>query len=337
MRVFFCVLMLIPVFGIAQDKIITTKADEQQLAKEKVSKEIVTTRSDSAGIKRFTYWEKQNKVSFDFSQLSFVHWNAGGVNSVSGLVAALFNRNYIRDSYFWKNELIGRYGINNQEGQQTRKTDDLIQLNSNFGYRTAENSDWFYSSKLTFTTQATNGYSYPNTAKPISTFFAPAYLFLGVGAEYALKEKQFTVYLSPLTQKSTFVLNQNLADAGAFGVDKATYDINGNLIKHGAKSRHEIGFLLNTQWKKEVYTNIFLENRLNLYADYLNNFGNIDMDWMIKLDMIVNKYVRANVMLHMIYDDNIKAKQEIGGVLTEIGPKLQLKQILGIGVVYEFK
>ena len=337
MRIFFCVLMLIPVLGVAQDKIITTKVDEQEKTKVKVSNEIVTTRSDSAGIKRFTYWEKQNKVSFDFSQLSFVHWNAGGANSVSGLAAAHFNRNYIRDSYFWKNELIGRYGINNQEGQETRKTDDLIQLNSNFGYRTAENSDWFYSSKFTFTTQFTSGYAYPNTTKPISTFFAPAYLFLGVGAEYALKEKQFTLYLSPLTQKSTFVLDQALADAGAFGVDKAIYDAEGVRIRKGANSRTEIGFFINTQWKNEIFKNIILENRLNLYSDYLNKFGNIDVDWMIKTDFVVNKYVRANILMHLIYDDDIKARKEVNGQSTIIGPRIQLKQILGIGVVYEFK
>ncbi|MCC7026186.1 MAG: hypothetical protein IT265_04470 [Saprospiraceae bacterium] len=79
-----------------------------------------------------------------------------------------------------------------------------------------------------------------------------------------------------------------------------------------------------------------LENRLSLYSDYLNNFGNIDVDWQLQVDMIVNEYVKANIGIHMIYDDDIKAKEEVNGEQITVGPKLQLKQALGIGVVYVF-
>lgn len=321
----------------AQEKIITTKAEAEKEASNNNEEKIVTTRTDSSGVKRFSNWEKNNKIAFDFSQMSFSNWNAGGSNSVTGLIATNFTRNYTKDYFNWKNELIFRYGINGQEGRETRKTDDIIQLNSNIGYRTAENSDWYYTSKFSFTTQATDGFAYPNITKPVSSFFAPAYLFLGVGTEYALKEKQFSVYISPLTQKSTFVLYQNLADAGAFGVTKAVYDADGNRIIKGKNSRTEVGFFMNTFWKHEIFKNIVFENRLSLYSDYLNKFGNIDVDWQLKLDFTVNQYVRANILAHIIYDDDIKAKKEVNGVQTTIGPKIQLKQILGIGLVYEFK
>jgi hypothetical protein len=54
------------------------------------------------------------------------------------------------------------------------------------------------------------------------------------------------------------------------------------------------------------------------------------------LDLTVNTHIRTNIGLHIIYDDNIKAKEEIDGVQeATVGPKTQLKQVL-VGAVYEF-
>ncbi len=127
-----------------------------------------------------------------------------------------------------------------------------------------------------------------------------------------------------------------MADQGAFGVNKAIYDENGNLISQGKKSRTELGFLVSSVYKKEVFKNIIVENRLNLYSDYINKFGNIDVDWQMQFDLVVNKYVRANIGAHLIYDDDIKAKEEINNIQVTVGPKVQLKQMLGIGIIYNF-
>lgn len=44
--------------------------------------------------------------------------------------------------------------------------------------------------------------------------------------------------------KNTLVLDQTLANQGAFGVDKAIYDpVTGELIREGKNSRTELGFL----------------------------------------------------------------------------------------------
>ena len=283
-----------------------------------------------------SYWSKENKVGLDISQISFVNWNAGGNNSVSGLLKGQFIRTYTRDNINWKNELIARYGINKQESQEARKTDDQFQINSTFGYRRDTISNWFYAGKFNFNTQFANGYAYPNTDLAISKPFAPAYTFLGVGAEYSRKDLNFNLYLSPLTQKTTMVFDQRLANQGAFGVDKAIYDGFGNLVREGKNIRNETGILITSQWKKEVFENINLETRASLYSDYLNNFGNIDVDWQLQLEMTVNKYVKANLGTHLIYDDDIKLKEEIGGIQVIRGPKVQLKQILGIGLTYSF-
>ena len=281
-------------------------------------------------------WEKKNAVGFDISQIAFMNWSAGGNTSISGLLKGDFSRKYSNQNIKWLNELILRYGVNKQDGVELRKTDDAFQLNSTFGYRKDTVSNWYHSAKFNFNTQFTNGYSYPNTDKAISKPFAPAYLFLGIGAEYVNKEKKYSLYLSPLTQKTTMVLDQTLADQGSFGVDKATYDANGNLISKGKKSKNELGALVSGIHKNEVYKNITLENKLSLYSDYINNFGNIDVDWQMSVDLTVNEYVRANIGSHLLYDDDIKAKEEIDGKQVTLGPKVQLKQLLGVDLVYLF-
>ncbi|MDV6169320.1 DUF3078 domain-containing protein [Flavobacterium sp. DG1-102-2] len=292
---------------------------------------ITTTLPDS-----ITYWERSNTVGFDINQVSFVNWNVGGNNSVAGLIKGAFIRKYVKGNLNWNNELILKYGLNRQEGQGTRKTDDQIELNSTFGYRRDSVSNWYYSAKFNFKTQFANGYNYPNTTNEISGPFSPAYIFLGIGTEYIRKDIGLNLYISPLTDKTTIVTNNTLADQGAFGVTPAVKDADGNIIRGGKNSRTEVGILITNQFKRQIFTNIMLDNRFTFYTDYLNNFGNIDVDWQMQLDLKVNQYVRANVGMHMIYDDDIKNKVERDGVQVTEGPRIQLKQMIGVGLSYTF-
>jgi len=283
-----------------------------------------------------SYWTKKNVVGLDFNQSSFSNWNAGGNNSISGIVKGDFFRKYEKGRILWTSDLKVRYGLNSQDNQEVRKTDDVFALNSTFGYRTSVKSNWYHSAKMTLNTQMANGYSYPNTDNPISSIFAPAYLFAGIGADFKPPNKNFSVYLSPATLKSTFVLNDRLANIGAFGLPGAVYNADGELIKAGRKTRSEFGVLVTNQYKKTIATNVVLDHKISIYTDYLNRFGNIDIDWQLQLEMTVNNSIKATIGAHMIYDDDIKAKREINGVQVESGPRLQFKQLLGIGLTYSF-
>lgn len=301
-----------------------------------VAQPVIRTVKEDPKEKDTTYWIHKNTINFDMTQIAFSNWNAGGNSSISGLLRGTFQKKYTKGKVLWNNELLTRYGINKQEGRELRKTDDQIVLNSNFGYKKSEKSNWYYSGRFNFTSQFVEGFAYPNKDIAISLPFSPAYIFLGIGSEYNIKEKEFNIYMSPLTLKTTLVLNQRLANQGAFGVTPAVLDEFGNVVQNGRRNRTEMGILINNYWKKEIYKNIVYESRLILFADYIDKFGNIDVDWQSQLDMQVNDFVRANITLHMIYDDDTKAKKEIDGQQVTVGPRLQLKQVLGIGVVYEF-
>jgi hypothetical protein len=302
------------------------------------SQKIITTidTPKKPEIDTLSHWVKKNQIGFDISEIAFVNWNAGGTSSISGLLKGKFNRVYTKNNYNWTSELIVRYGLNKQDGIELRKTEDVLQLNSALGYRQDTLSNWYHTAKFNFATQFTDGYSYPNKDISVSRPFAPAYIFLGLGAEYASKNKNKLLYLSPFTSKITMVLDQRLANQGAFGVKKAIYDLDGNLITEGEKSKIELGFLLTGFYKKEIFKNITVEKRLSLYSDYINKFGNIDVDYDLTLELVVNEHVKTNIGLHVIYDDDIKAKEEVNGKQVTVGPKTQLKQVLGVGIVYKF-
>lgn len=281
-----------------------------------------------------SFWKKTNSLGLDINQGTFSNWSAGGYSSVSGIVKGDFNRTYEKGRTMWVNELKVRYGLNKQENVELRKTDDVLSINSSFGYKSSVKSNWYYSAKMTLNTQMANGYAYPNVEDPISRAFAPAYLFVGIGAEYF--KNDFKAYISPVTLKSTLVLDEVLANKGEFGLDGGIFDAEGNLIKPGKKSRNELGFLFTSEWKKSIMKNVLLKNNLTLYTDYLNNFGNVDVDWQLTLEMKVNSLLKATLGGHLIYDDDIKNKRDVNGVQITEGPRVQFKQLLSVGLVYNF-
>lgn len=283
-------------------------------------------------------WKRVNKIGMNVSEIAFVNWSAGGNNSISGLSNAVFERNYKHEKVQWNNELIMRFGLNIQDGQKIRKSEDALVLNSTLGFRMDNLSDWYFSAKGNFNTQFTKGYKYPDRDNPISQFMAPGYFLFGFGSEYSPEGKDLKLYLSPITQKSTFVLDQDLADAGAFGVRKAKYNAEGVKIRDGQNVVTEIGILVTNSYQTKIYENMFLSNRITLYTDYLNSFGNVDVNWLLDVELKVNEYVVANVGTQLIYDNDIKfeERETASGEKISYSPKIQFKQSLGVGVVYNF-
>jgi hypothetical protein len=300
------------------------------------------TKTLQEGFQRFrvpSFWEKENSFGINVSEVAFINWNAGGDNAVSGLGFLKFARKYKFSHFQWDNNLELRYGLNAQDGRKLRKTEDVIRLSSNLGFRKDTISNWFYSVQLNFNTQFSNGYKYPDRETPISRFMAPGYLLFGAGTSFITKDQKFNLYLSPLTQKSTFVLDQDLADNGAFGVNEAILDADGNVITPGENHLLEIGILITNNFNYNVAENIELKSRLNLYTDYIKSFGNIDVDWELNLNMKVNKFISTSLGTQMIYDDDILfdvVKNDNGTILNPGIPKIQFKQILAVGILYGF-
>jgi hypothetical protein len=284
-------------------------------------------------------WRTKKEVGLYLNQVSFTNWNAGGTNSISGIITGKASAKYKQEKWFWNSNFNMRYGLNRQEDQGVRKTDDVIEVISNFGLEKDPTSNWFYSARFSFNTQFANGFNYPDRETPISRFLAPGYMFFGLGMEYGRHIERLSFYASPFTLKTTFVLDSDLANRGAFGVDPAIYDLEGNILREGRKVRQELGILLTNQFEEEVFENIKVNSLLRLYTDYINSFGNIDVEWELNLDMKVNQYVKATLGSHLRYDNDIKTNVEQNEITNEeivrTGAKLQWKQLLGVGVVVD--
>jgi len=148
-----------------------------------------------------------------------------------------------------------------------------------------------------------------------------------------------SLYFSPLTLKSTFVLDETLANKGAFGVKPAILDDEGNVLQKGEKVRKELGMLLSGSHETVLMDNIKVVNQFSLYTDYINDFGNVDVDWAMNVDFKVNQFVRATFGSHLKYDNDVKTLEPVENQeeeFAERGAKVQWKQLLGIGVVVDF-
>ena len=274
------------------------------------------TTKDSVSLPK-SDWKNDFKLGVLLTQTAFVNWNAGGDNTVSGIVSFRWRNTYKKEIFFVENILEARYGVNKREGQAFQKTDDIFRFESSIGYRKNAISKWYYSGRFSFNTQFYKGYKYPNREDYISTLFAPAYLMVGIGAEFKNLEKGFKVHISPITNKTTFVLDDKLSKIGAFGVSK------------GDKLRLELGLLTTIFYRVELMKNVQAVNRITLYSDYIKNPGKVDVSLDTRIKMMINKYLEANLSLFLIFDDDIKDKKTKEA-------EIQIKEILGIGFTYRF-
>lgn len=263
-------------------------------------------------------WKKGGLFSVNLSQASLTNWAAGGQNSMSinGLISMFAN--YRNDNTSWENNLIIGYGMLKQGKENAIKTDDRIEITSKYGKKASK--DFYYAGLINFMTQMAPGYNYPNDSDRISNLFAPAYLLGAIGMDYNPNDN-FTAFLSPITLKTTFVNDEKLSDAGAFGVEK------------GEKVKTEIGGYFKIMWKKEIMKNVSFQTNLALFTNYKNNPQNIDINWDTMLAMKINEYLSANITTNLIYDDDIKIITDDN---SNGGPRTQFKEMLGIGFAYNF-
>lgn len=268
-------------------------------------------------------WKAGGSFGLTFSQSAYSNWSGGGDNAISGITDLNLFLKKIGENSAWENTLQIRYGMQQLKSDALNKTDDLLNFTSKYGYKASEH--WYYSALVTFTTQMTPGYSSDDANLKISNFMAPAYLFVAAGFDYKWKD-YLSIFLSPVTSKSIFVLDRALSDSGAFGVTP------GNSI------RSEFGGYIKLFFKHDIVKNVNFQTKLNLFSNYLDKPQNVDVFWEVKLEMKINKFLSANILTNMLYDDNTHVKYDSNGdgILDREGPKLQFKEIFGLGINLTF-
>jgi len=268
------------------------------------------------------YWKTGGMSALNMSQISLTNWAAGGQNSESGAAMLSLFANYKKDKTSLDNTLDIAYGMTKLGDASPTKSDDKIELTSKYGH--AASANWYYSGLFSFKTQFAPGYSSPTSSVIISDFMAPAFLQLSLGMDYKLEKSNFDLLLSPIAGKLTIVNNQQLADQGAYGVDKAVYDPITNVkTKDGKESLSEFGGFLKTTYKFNIMENVTFQTKLELFSNYIKNPQNIVVNWETLTTMKINKYLAATFSTVLLYDDKTI-------------PRIQFKEVFGLGFSYKF-
>ncbi|HXC04538.1 MAG TPA: DUF3078 domain-containing protein [Bacteroidia bacterium] len=282
-----------------------------------------------------TYWKRGGVGNLSFAQSSFTNWAPGGQNSIAGTTAISLFANYKRGNSTWDNTLDMAYGKTELGNDRPRKTDDKIDLSSKYG-QYAFKQHWYYSALFNFKSQFDKGYNYPNDSNVVSRFMAPGFFVIAMGMDYKVKD-YFSVFIGPLTGKETVVNAQTLANAGAYGVTPATYDARGYIITYGKRHLEEFGGYFKMAYKQDIMKNVNFQTKVELFSNYLKNPQNVVVNWEAMLVMKVNKYIAASIATQVMYDDKVNTKiLNSDGTVAQNGPRVQVKEVLGIGLSYKF-
>jgi hypothetical protein len=285
-------------------------------------------------------WKKGGFLAVNFNQVSLTNWAAGGESALSATALGNAFVKYRKNDAYFESVLDAGFGFITTKTESLRKNEDKIELNAKFGKKAK--GKFYYAAMLNFRTQMAPGYNFPDDTTIISRFLAPGFLSLALGMDYKPND-WFSMFISPATGRSTFVMDQRLANLGQFGVTAATYDDAGNILTEGQKSRFEFGAYLRARLQKDVVKNISVVSNLQLFNNYTDPIkaqrANIDVNWENLILIKANKWLTTSIFTNLIYDHDVQipVEREVDGVkVIGSGPRMQFKEVLGIGLSIKF-
>jgi hypothetical protein len=309
----FSILIFIPfLFAISID----SYAQDQTIKdlRTDATKEIKKEKIDSGKT-----WKTGGLFNLNFGQGSQTNWAAGGDDYSMSLATYLgLHAFYQKDKNSWDNTLDFNYGIVNTTSLGTRKNDDRIDLLSKYGHGISPK--WDVGALFNFHTQFSKGYNYGSdgSKKLLSDFMAPGYMLLSLGFNYR-PAKGFSIFLSPITSRWTFVSNDSLA---------ANYS-----IPTGKKVKNEIGAFASASFIGDLNKakTISYNGRLDLFSDYGHNPQNVALVMNNMFTAKISKSLNASLALNLISDPDI----------NNLGPNhnttaLQFQSLLAVGLALKF-
>lgn len=261
-----------------------------------------------------TSWTSEFSAGLNFNQAAFSgNWKNGGINSVAFGSIVAGKANYAKDRLTWDNEMELLFGIVNNEGERTRKSNDRIFLDSKIGYKMSGNWSSYFS--LNFLSQFARGYNYDEDGSItlISDFMAPGYLTSSVGFEYK-PNQEFALRLSPFSPRFTFVNNKDL-----YLTVPANYGV-------------PIGETVRTEWlalqiyatyDKDVTETFNIKSRYQLFANYETlDWKTVDHRLDITLTAKITNLINVTLTSINLYD-------------IDQDPGIQYSQSLALGILYK--
>lgn len=318
-------------------------------------------------------WTTSSTPALKVSEFMFKNWSSSG-NSQIDITGTFFgNYKYTHPKFVWDNIADLAYGFAWQdlaEGdtlfETRRKSNDKIDLTSAISWNAYKG--WGASFTANLKTQFGYGYEYSGvgaaqTKELVSSFFAPAYLTTALSFEH--KKENWSVSLSFITGKTTFVTSDSLIAAGkSYGVlQPDNFDpTDPSTFSH---AYFALGSYVKAMYlKKDLLKNLDLYARAELFYDYFKS-GNMawgdnmatesrytladgetwtdlqgknwlqrrtfetDLDFEVKLDYRFSEHISANFALNMKWDTDFSGMGDWG--------HWQLYQMAGVRVFFDWK
>jgi len=294
-------------------------------------------------------WKTGGLVSINIGQGGSHNWAAGAERfsfSTAAFLSAFAN---VKDGrWSWNNSLALSYAFVNASSTGVRKTDDKIDLLSKANY--GLNPKFDLSGVVNFRSQFTNGYEYNyfghGLQHRISGFFAPAYLVIAPGFTWH-PVSHFSIFVSPISARFVFVTNDPysyVSPTGQLATGEREVPLASNYgVDTVRKIKVEVGAFASAEFNKEIFKNVVLKSRLDLYSNYLktkrlgeagegkSRAQNVDVFWTSVLAMKVNKWLTVNYNFDLIYDDDVR---QFGPDNKSAGT--QTRTLLSVGFATKF-
>lgn len=272
----------------------------------------------------FAPWDLGGNGTFGFTQTYLNNWKAGGKSAFSFLMVLRGFANYSNSKLKWENSGEIRNGWIRQGGNidQTQKNDDKFELISRLGVSAFKK--WYYSSEVDFVTQFFNGYNYPDKTNTISSYLSPAKTLIKLGLDYK-PNKNFSLFISPITAKYVFVKDTALIDQTRFGVSA------------DSRSFWEPGLNADLRYKMDITPRISYETKYKMFLNYQEPFKKVDINWENTVVAQLTDRINMTFMLYMLYDDNVTfdtGKIDSGGNAI-FKPKWQTRELMTVGFSYK--
>lgn len=271
-------------------------------------------------------WKFGGTGAITLNQAGFVNWAAGGNNSIAFLFNLRFYADYKKDKHLWQNWLAAEYGLQRifEKGEKFNKSADRWEIFSKYGYKVYKP---LYVAAYADLRSQFNKTKYPNTDSVVSNIASPLVFEASVGLDYVPND-YFSLFVSPVAAKITYVADDFIASTGSFG----------NVPPSNMKK--EFGAVLVASYRQEFWKkNISIASILKVYKNYLYGTGetkvnyrhNIDVDWQTTIGLKVNKFLSASIFTQLIWDNDQLITNKDTGVKER---KVQFRDVIGVGLSY---
>jgi len=270
---------------------------------------------------KINYWKTITAIGIDLNQGQYSkNWKGGGVNNIA--IGGLLNYKtvYSKESYSFTSEIRLEYGKVKNKDQLQKKTKDRIFWDNKANLQFSKS--WFFYGAVTFESQFDRGFAFfkdddnAEQQSLISRFMAPGYFTESIGFEYK-PTNYFSTRFGTGTAKQTIILDTTVFNQrfnpGYFGVDR----------NKNKNFRNELAFQITSQFDKQIFTNVGLYFRYNMFIPYDRPLDHVDHSLDVRLTSKINRFMNASLSGTAIFDKD--ADREI-----------QARQNLSIGFGFTF-